>query len=154
MRNKEFGQQLQFAIMDMIRDKHLAQEAYKRGYDKINIIQRNVNMWQDNINYQYHKNNYLRSVLPDSLTEMNYIPLIEDYLNPLVDSLQIKYADQIEVDVEAFNDINLTRIDMSVTQENVPFPKMVPSFPLVTTDNKLDYGSRMKKDSVKSPVIK
>jgi len=143
MKNIEFGQQLQFAIMDMIRDKELAVIAYDRGYDQINVIQRNVNMWKDNLNYQYYKDKYLRSVLSDTLTEMNYIPLIEDHLNPRVDSLQKKYSDQIAVDVEEFNNIRLTRIDMSVTQKNVPFPKMVPSFPLITTDNKLDYGSRM-----------
>jgi hypothetical protein len=146
MKNEEFGQQLQFAIMDMIRDKHLAQVAYERGYDKINIIQRNVNMWRDNLNYHYYRNKLLQGVLPDSLSEVNYIPLIENYLNPQVDSLQKKYAHRIEVDVEAFNNLKLTRIDMSVTQKNVPFPKIVPSFPLVTTDNKLDYGSKMKND--------
>jgi hypothetical protein len=60
--------------------------------------------------------------------------------------LQTKYSDQIEVDVETFNDIRLTRIDMFVTQENVPFPIMVPSFPLLTTDHMLDYGNRMEKN--------
>jgi len=129
----------------MIRDKYLAQEAYKRGYDKVNVVQRNVNMWQDNLNYQYYKSQYLQSVKPDSVTEMEYIPLIENFLNPHVDLLQKKYADIIEVDVEAFNNIKLTRIDMSVTQQNVPFVKPVPSFPLVTTDNRLDYGKKMEK---------
>ena len=105
-------------------------------------------MWRDNLNYHYYKEKFLRGVLPDSLEEMNYIPLLEDYLNPVVDSLQKKYTDQIEVDVDAFNEIKMTRIDMSVTQKNVPFTKMVPSFPIVTTDNRLDYGSKMKKDSV------
>ncbi len=144
MKNEEFGQQLQFAIMDMIRDKYLSQIAYDRGYDEINVIQRNVNMWKDNLNYQYYKEKFLKGVLPDTVTEMAYIPLIENYLNPMVDSLQIKYSDYIQVDVEAFNDIKLTRIDMSVTQKNVPFAKVVPSFPIITTDNRLDYGSKME----------
>jgi len=146
MKNEEFGQQLQYAIMDMITDKHLAQIGYERGYDKINVIQRNVNMWKDNINYQFYKRNYLREVLRDSLTEMNYIHLIENYLNSRVDSLQKKYSDIIEVDVEVFNEIKLTRIDMSVSQKNVPFSKVVPSFPLVTTDNRLEYGRKMQKE--------
>ena len=108
-------------------------------------------MWKDNLNYQYYKEKYLRTVLSDTLKEIPYIPLIEDHLNPVVDSLQKKYSDQIQLDVEAFNDIQLTRIDMSVTQKNVPFPKMVPSFPLVTTDNKLDYGSRMNPKNTAFP---
>jgi len=143
MKKNEFGQQLQFAIMDLIRDKYLAQEAYKRGYDKINVIQRSVNMWKDHLNYQYYKSQVLKRLLPDSVAEMNYIQVIDQYLNQRVDSLQQKYSDVIEVDVDAFNDIKLTRIDMSVIQQNVPFAKIVPSFPLVTTDNRLDYGKKM-----------
>jgi hypothetical protein len=145
MKKNEFGQQLQFAIMDMIRDKYLAEVAYKRGYDKINVIQRNVTMWQDNLSYQYYKEKYLRSVVPDTVKEMSYMPLIENYLNAQVDSLQKKYSNIIKVDVDAFNEIKLTRIDMSAIQENVPFPIVVPSFSLVTTDNRLDYGSRMSR---------
>ncbi|MBN1559380.1 hypothetical protein JW998_03975 [candidate division KSB1 bacterium] len=144
MKRDEFGQQLQFAIMDMIRDKYLNDIAYERGYDKINVIERRVAMWRDNLNYQFCKSEYLKSVLPDSLTEMPYMPVIENYLNPLVDSLQAKYSDVIKVDVEAFDDIRLTRVDMSVIQQNVPFAKIVPSFPLVTTDNALDYGQKMQ----------
>jgi len=144
MKKNEFGQQLQFAIMDMIRDKYLTREAYKRGYDKISAIQRNIGMWRDNLNYQYYKSDYLQAVRPDSVSDKNYIHLIENVLNPHVDSLQNKYADIIELDVQALNNIQLTRIDMSVTQKNVPFPRVVPSFPLITTDNRLDYGKKME----------
>ena len=54
--------------------------------------------------------------------------------------MQAKYDDRIEVNVEEFNKIKLTRIDMIVMQERVPFPVMVPSFPQLTTDYHLDYG--------------
>jgi hypothetical protein len=142
---QEFGQQLQYAIMDMIRDRFLADVGYERGYDTINVIQRNVTMFKDNLSYQYQKAKYLHTVVPDSIDEMNYMPLIDRYLNPYVDALQRKYSDRIQVDVKAFDEIRLTRIDLSVTQENVPFAKVVPSFPLVTTDNALDYGRKLDK---------
>ena len=45
---------------------------------------------------------------------------------------------------DAFEAIELTATDMMVTQRGVPFPVMVPSFPILTTDSRLDYGS--KKD--------
>jgi len=143
MKKNELGQQLQFAIMDMIRDKNLTKEAYKRGYDKINVIQRNVNIWKDNLNYQYYKSNLLKKTVPDSATDMNYLWVIERYLNAHADSLQKKYSDIIEFDIDEYEKIKLTRIDMSVTQQNVPFPIIVPSFPLVTTDNVLEYGKKM-----------
>ncbi len=149
IKNIDFGQQLQFAIMDMIRDKYLSEEAYDRGYDKINVIQRTVGMWKDNLNYNNYKTNFLKGVLPDTLTEMPYIPLLENYLNPKVDSLQKKYSNLVELDVDAFNEIKLTRIDLSVVQQNVPFVKVVPSFPIITMDNKLDYGSKLNKKEEK-----
>ena len=70
--------------------------------------------------------------------------MIEDHLNPYIDQLQTKYDKEIEVDVERFNQIKLTRIDMLVMQQNVPFPLVVPGFPQITTDNKLNYGSKME----------
>ena len=48
---------------------------------------------------------------------------------------------------EVFEDIELTGTDMVVTQKGVPYPIMVPLFPIITTDNRLDYGSRSKLDN-------
>lgn len=145
MKSIEFGQQLQFAIMDLIRDKYLTEEAYNREYDKINVVQRNVNMWKDNFNYIYHKEKYLHSVLPDSAENLNYLVVLEQYLNSYVDSLQNKYGDIIKVDVEKYNEIDLTRIDMSANYNNQAYSRVVPSFPIITTDNKLDYGSKLNE---------
>ena len=65
-----------------------------------------------------------------------------NFMNPIVDSLQGVYSDQIEINMNAFEAIELTSTDMVVTQRGVPFPVMVPSFPIITTDNRLDYGSK------------
>ncbi|MCB9208940.1 MAG: hypothetical protein H6610_01615 [Ignavibacteriales bacterium] len=143
IKKKDFGQQLQFAIMDLIRDKYLTEVAYEREYDQINVVKRNYNMWKDNFSYIYYKEKYLRSVLPDSADGMNYITVLENYLNKYVDSLQYKYSDKIQIDVEEFNKIELTRIDMNVNYNNEAYSRVVPSFPIITTDNKLDYGKKM-----------
>ena len=148
MKAIEFGQQLQFAIMDMIRDKYLTEEAYRREYDKINLVQRNVNMWKDNINYIYYKEKYLKSVLPDSASNLSYLMVLENYLNHFVDSLQNKYSSVIKIDVDKYNQIELTRIDMNVNYYNEAYSRVVPSFPIVTTDNKLNYGSKMTEDKL------
>ena len=63
-------------------------------------------------------------------------------MNPLVDSLQTVYSDQIEINTELFESIELTSIDMIVNQQGVPFPKVVPPFPIFTNDNRLDYGHK------------
>ena len=46
------------------------------------------------------------------------------------------------INLEVFEDIELTATDMVVTQKGVPYPIMVPLFPIITTDNRLDYGSK------------
>ena len=65
-----------------------------------------------------------------------------DFFNPVIDSLQGVYTDKIVINMEVFEDIELTATDMVVTQKGVPYPIMVPLFPIITTDNRLDYGSK------------
>jgi len=49
----------------------------------------------------------------------------------------------IEINTEAFEKAKLTRIDMIVVQRNVPFPIIVPGFPMATTVHLLNYGKKM-----------
>ena len=62
------------------------------------------------------------------------------YINPKIDSLQEAYSNDIEINMDAFEKIKLTGTDMMVIQRGVPYPILVPSFPIVTSDNRLDYG--------------
>ena len=141
MNENEFTKQFKLAIADMIRDKYLAQEAYKRGYDEINVVKRNAEMWKDAFLAYYQKRKYLEKINYD---KENEVKVITKYLNPYINELQVKYNDIIEINIEAFEKVNLTRIDMFATQYNVPFPVVVPTFPQVITDHKLDYGRRME----------
>jgi len=141
MKTSEFPEQLKLAIVDLIRDKYLTQEAYDRGYDKIGVVKRNTDMWKDNLVSMYQKNQILETV---GNKDKNFIDVITENLNPYIDSLQVKYNDVIEIDTDEFEKIKLTRIDMFVIQRDAPFPLIVPSFPLLTTDSRLDYGRKMK----------
>jgi hypothetical protein len=47
--------------------------------------------------------------------------------------LQRKYSRQIEIDVDAFDAIELTGIDLIALQKNVPFAVVVPAFPQLTS---------------------
>jgi len=145
MEQKDFGKELQMAIIDMVRDKHLTAKAYDDGYDKLPGVIREHQMWQDHLNYQYYKANYLKSLHIDSSLAQNQLKVIDLYLNPLVDSLQAKYSEMVKINMEEFNQIKLTRIQMSVIQQNVPYAKPVPGFPIITTDFRLSYGKIMNK---------
>ncbi len=136
----KFAQQFKLAVVDMIRDRYVTQDAYKRGYDKVPEVVRNVNMWRDNLLALYRKRAYLKS---KGVKGLKNADIIRTYLDPYVAELRQKYADQIEINTDAFEKIHLTRIDMFAFQPNQAFPVVVPSFPQLTTHNKLDYGKKM-----------
>jgi hypothetical protein len=139
--HQEFPEQFKLAIVDLIRDKYLTKEAYKKRYDKVGAVISNAEMWQDYLLAQYQKNRYLRMINADA--DADYMKVISSYLNKYVDSLQTKYHNQIEIDTDKFEKIQLTRIDLFALQKNVPFPIIVPSFPLITTGHQLNYGKKM-----------
>jgi len=138
---REFPQQLKLAIADLIRDRFLTQAAYQAGYNQVNVVQRDYQMWRDNLYALFHRENYLRK---SGVSGKSYLQEINNYLNAYVDSLQSKYSPLIEINVEEFEKIQLTRIDLFVMQTNVPYPVVVPGFPLLTTDTRLDYGRKME----------
>ncbi len=142
--NQEFGHQLQLAIIDLITDRYLTQIAYDESYDKINVVQRNYEMWKDSFNAFFYKRVLLQKWgIADSAFQKRMIPILQEYFNPYIDSLQTKYSDVIFINTEEFNKIKLTRIDMVATFSNLPYPLVVPPFPTLTTDDRLDYGRKM-----------
>jgi hypothetical protein len=140
MPHAEFGQQLRLAIADMMRDRVLTDEAYRRGYDTREEVRRQTVLWNDATLAVYAKYQYLAACGADTMDQMK---ALSGCLNHLVDSLQARYADRVEVNVDAFNAVPLTKIDMFVSQTNVPFPVYVPGFPVLTTDTHLEYGRKM-----------
>ncbi|MCK4640346.1 MAG: hypothetical protein KAU06_03335 [Candidatus Marinimicrobia bacterium] len=141
---EEFPEQFKLAIADLVRNRYINQEAYKSGYDKVTSVKNYENMWNDNLVSIYWRNEYLNRAGFQENFGNNYMKAIENYLNPYIDSLQQKYNDLIEINIDAFEKIELTNIDMFVLQRNVPYPIVVPGFPVLTTDNKLDYGRKME----------
>jgi hypothetical protein len=138
----EFAEQLKLAIVDAIRDKYVTEIAYKRGIDKDQRVVHYTEMFEDAIISLYEKKVYLNKINEGNLNQQQ---LIEKYLNPYVKELQHKYSENIEIDVELFNGIELTNTNLFVTQSGAPFPIVVPAFPILTSNSRLDYGKRMIK---------
>jgi hypothetical protein len=141
MPKSEFAEQLKLAIVDMIRDKYITEEAYDKGFDQVPEVVRNQSMWKDNLLALYHKEQYLKKFDIPNRDQMN---VITEYLNPYIKKLYDKYGDRIRINTDDFEKVNLTSVDMFVIQTNVPYPVIVPSFPQLTTHDKLDYGTKME----------
>ena len=138
MNRGEFQAQLRFAIADLVRDIEITKYCYEKKYEQSSAVKLNRELWYDSSIARYH-----RDILFKEKGFLYDDPEgVAKRMNPLVDSLQTIYSDQIEIDTDLFESIELTSIDMTVIQQGAPFPKVVPPFPIFTNDNRLDYGRR------------
>jgi hypothetical protein len=145
MRSDAFAGQFRLAVADLVRDTYVTKEAYKKGYDRVPVVQRNVNMWRDSYIALYQRKAFLDSVGEKRNFIRNYHAIIEDRLNPYVRNLQKKYDKQIELDFDCFESISLSSVDLFVKQSEQPFIYVVPTFPLITTEHLIDYMTRMRR---------
>ncbi len=138
MNRGEFQEQLKFAIADLVRNIEITKDCYENKYEQSSTVKLNRELWYDSSIARYY-----RSILFKEMGVLYDDPEnVAIRMNPIVDSLQTTYSDQIEIDTDLFESIELTSIDMTVIQHGVPFSKIVPPFPVFTNDNKLDYGHR------------
>jgi hypothetical protein len=136
----EFVQHFRFAVVDLIQDVFVTEEAYKQKIDETNSIQRNVAMWEDAFLAMEHRHNYLkmkRSTEGETEKPYSYHALIEGY----IENLLKKNKDQIALNPDLFKDIKLTHTDFISRQMDAPYRQTVPLFPILTRNDQLQYGS-------------
>jgi len=134
-----FNRQFFLAVSDMMRDHFLNNEAYNLSLDTLKDINETVGIWRDSYLAIDQQKNILNSALEkgvirneDNIGKLKYW---ESYLT----SLQDRYSSLIELDYEAFNKIKLTTIDFIAFKPGVPFPSIVPGFPILIASENLDY---------------
>jgi hypothetical protein len=135
MNKTEFSHQFKLAIVDFIQDHYLTKKAYELGLDKTDTIYLNESLWADSFT-AYQSAKLLMSTQSDSVEQ-------HILMKPIIDNLQKKYSPQISINMKLFESIKISSIDMFVTQGNVPYPVIVPSFPSFTNDSYIDYGSKI-----------
>lgn len=144
MSRTEFPEQFRLAIADMLRDHVVTQYAYDQELDQLPEVQQSRALWSDYYAAKQVRGRVFKESgvsLADSLTQA---AVFKKILNPFVDSLQAAYHDEIQINMDLFEDIDITSVPMMVSQRGVPFPLMVPAFPILTDDNRIDYGSLME----------
>ena len=148
-RRGEFGNQVKLAIVDLIRDKYITEDAYKQKIDQLFIVKAKEQMWRDAYLAAYLRDEKLAEMGVLQEFKDNYLRLLETNMNPYVDSLQAKYSDIVEINTDALEQVKLTRIDLMAMYTNQPYPVVVPGFPILTTDTKLEYGKKLGSDNIK-----
>ena len=120
MNRGEFQEQLKFAIADLVRNIEITQYCYKNKYEQSSTVKLNRELWFDSSIARYYRNILFKEmgVLYDDPEN------VATRMNPIVDSLQTIYSDQIEIDTDLFESIELTSIDMTVIQHGYRFPRL------------------------------
>ena len=132
----KFRQELKFAIADLMRDLEINKKCYGQNLHTDVRVSTNVDMWDD----AYASKRYLSHVINENNLEEEKKYSMN---NGMIDSLQNKYSNIIKINTDMFEKIEITSTDMLVTERGLPYPFIVPSFPIITSDDKLDYGSKM-----------
>ena len=137
---KQFVNEFKVAIIDVIQDYYVTQEAYQRGYDRLSDIQRETLIWQDSFVAKYHQEKYLKSLSNQPGFDAKKMQGNQNtYIDIYVDSLQNKYRNKVKINFDEFDKIQLTNIDLVVYRPGVPYQSLVPSFPSNAIDDRLEY---------------
>ncbi len=106
MPKNEFAEQFKLAIVDLIRDQHITEQAYANGYDLVPEVQRNYSMWKDNLLALYQKEQILAQM---NTTGQNELDIIARDLTPYTMDLTKKYQNEVEINTGAFEHIQTDR---------------------------------------------
>ena len=144
---KGFRKQFRNAIGDLVRDSYLTKEAYKNNLDRHPKVVRTEQMWHDSFVAIDFRNKILKQAEQEVAADsIGRTLAMNKYFDDVILNLQQKYNKEIEIDLDGLSEINITRVNLFAYQQNVPYPVVVPSFPILTSKYQLEYGRTMKKE--------
>jgi hypothetical protein len=123
------------AIIDLMGDYFLTQEAYNMDLDKDSHVIRTVSMWQDALLAKAITSEYLEAVKRRDDYNPNLMKGNYTYLDIYLDSLKTKFCNRLQLNMNAYNRIRLTQSSMIALQSLQPHALAVPPFPQLTQDD-------------------
>ncbi len=138
-----FYEEFKVAVADLVRDYYLTEEAYEIGLDKDTEIQRVARMWEDALVGMYERDQALKRLaktLPDTLDVGRQYVLSKKF-ESYMDSLRAEYGDQIKVNYAVYDSLEINDVPMFVMQQQVPYPVVVPNWPVYTNRKDVDFNA-------------
>jgi len=142
MDKKNFKEQFKLAVVDMIRDYYLSQEAYAKSLDKDNGINKTVNIWKDSFLANVQMNDVIKSALDKGIISRDNNLGMLKYKESYLRDIQNKHGHLVWINYKELDKINLTTIDFVAARTGVPFPFATPNFPILIRSGNLDYAKK------------
>ena len=136
--SSNFREQFKLAVVDMVRDHYVTQEAYRRSLDESEDVYRIVEMWKDAILAADQEKIIINSALEKGIIHENDRPGIRKYWISSVRALQQKYSGMVQINYDLLDKISLTNVDLFAWRLGVPYPVVVPEFPIFISSGNLD----------------
>ena len=140
--SSNFSRQFKLAVVDVMRDHSLTREAYKKKMDKKERVGKVVGMWKDAFIAHDAQKNIVDKAFKEGKIHRGDQLGINNFWESYVSELQKKYAGSISINKKLFENISLTTVDMFVAKYGVPYPAVVPAFPLFIESKNLEYATR------------
>lgn len=138
----DFRQEFKYAIVDMMRDYYLTQEAYKRSLDNSPDINKTIGTWKD----AFLANEYMKSIcgmaVEEGIVNKSDYSSRTKYWESYLGRLQIKYSDVIWINLEELKKISLSNVDFVAMRPGVPYPLPVPRFPMFIPSGNINYAEK------------
>ena len=131
-----FREELKLSLADLIRDNELNKKCYDQKLDKDVRVKTNIDMWHDAYSSKRFMSSLKLAVKSENKNKYNFD-------NNVINYLQDKYSNIIKINTDMFENITITSTDMLVSERGLAYPFIVPSFPIITSDDRLDYGSKL-----------
>jgi hypothetical protein len=136
MGEAEFPAYMKMAIKDLLRDKYLTDDAYKKNLDEDDYVRGVEQQWRDHMLAIGKRNQLLR----ESGLAQNGNPTTTDMLEALQPSLkEIAAKSEIETQWTQLDSLELTSIPWMALQSGNPYPQRVPPFPVLTQDWRKEF---------------
>jgi hypothetical protein len=143
--NKDnFKEEFKLAIVDMMRDHYVTQEAYKRSLDRSDDITREMEMWKDSFLATDQEKGIVSSAVRQGVIQENDQLGKRNYWKSYLHGLQQKYGRSVRINHDEFSKIRLANIDLVAVRPGVPYPVPVPQFPTFVASGNLDYAAPQK----------
>lgn len=134
-----FRNKIQSGIAGLITDYFLTKTATQKGFDKSNIIIRETKKWQTYFEFTNERSRILKENNFRCEITIDFARAFNEILNPIFDSLKIKYDNQIKINNEVLEKLDITNIPMSAYKNKGPYKSITSPFPLITNSHKINY---------------